>query len=123
MPTPTALRDCGQRDNCVSTTHPADDAPRAIAPLAFDGDVVAAKARLRAIVAAMPRTAVVADDGPYLHVTFTTWLFRWTDDVEFLLDAKRKRIDFRSASRVGKGDLGVNRKRMEQIRAAWDAGG
>jgi uncharacterized protein (DUF1499 family) len=39
------------------------------------------------------------------------------DDVEFVFDDEAKTIHFRSASRTGYGDLGVNRARMEQVRA------
>jgi uncharacterized protein (DUF1499 family) len=37
--------------------------------------------------------------------------------VEFVFDDEAKTIHFRSASRTGYGDLGVNRARMEQVRA------
>ena len=47
---------------------------------------------------------------------FTSLLLRFVDDVEFLLDDEAKTIHFRSASRTGYGGLGVNRKRMEQVR-------
>jgi uncharacterized protein (DUF1499 family) len=38
------------------------------------------------------------------------------DDVEFVFDDESKTIHFRSASRIGYGDYGVNRDRMEAIR-------
>jgi len=56
-------------------------------------------------------------DETYLHYEATSLLLRFVDDVEFLLDDETKTIHFRSASRTGYGDLGVNRKRMEQVRA------
>ena len=40
---------------------------------------------------------------------------RYVDDVEFYINEKNKIIHFRSASRIGYSDLGVNRKRMEEI--------
>ena len=43
------------------------------------------------------------------------------DDVEFSLDAGAGLINVRSASRVGYSDFGVNRKRVERIRAAFDS--
>ncbi len=63
---------------------------------------------------------VVAVDDAYLHAEFSSALFRFVDDVEFVLDAEHQVIHFRSASRVGRSDLGVNRQRMEQIRSAWE---
>lgn len=113
------IRDCGTLQNCVSTTHDPEDARRYIEPFSFEGDPAEALQRLKAIVQQMPRTEIVEQDDHYLHVTFTTLILRFTDDVEFLVEPEGNRIHFRSASRVGKSDLGVNRKRMEQIRTAW----
>jgi uncharacterized protein (DUF1499 family) len=60
---------------------------------------------------------LIEEDETYLHYEFTSLLLRFVDDVEFLFDDETKTIHFRSASRTGYGDLGVNRKRMEQVRA------
>ncbi len=64
----------------------------------------------------MPRIKLVEEEDSYLHYEFTSLLFRFVDDVEFLFEDATKTIHFRSASRVGYGDFGVNRKRMEEIR-------
>ena len=45
----------------------------------------------------------------------------FVDDVDFVLYAKARVIHLRSASRVGHYDFGVNRKRVEAIRAAFEA--
>jgi len=47
-------------------------------------------------------------------------LFRFVDDVEFYFEDQEKVIQFRSSSRLGHSDLGVNRKRMETIREKFD---
>ena len=70
------------------------------------------------VVQSMPRTEIIKQTDKYLHVEFRSPVFRFTDDVEFLLDESAKRVHFRSASRVGYSDLGVNRKRMERITQA-----
>ena len=41
----------------------------------------------------------------------------FVDDVEFTYDDKDGVIQLRSASRLGRGDFGVNRRRIEAIRA------
>ena len=64
----------------------------------------------------MPRTKLVEEEDAYLHYEFTSLLLRFVDDVEFVLDDETKTIHFRSASRTGYGDFGVNRQRMEEIR-------
>ena len=53
----------------------------------------------------------------YLYAEFATPLMGFVDDVEFYCDGKV--IQVRSASRLGYSDLGVNRKRIEEIRAAF----
>ena len=58
-----------------------------------------------------PRTAVVTVTDRYLHAEARSLLFRFTDDLEFLLQPDVGRIDVRSASRVGHSDLGVNKAR------------
>jgi uncharacterized protein (DUF1499 family) len=111
------LLPCPSTPNCVSSQ--ATDEAHRIAPLACSGAAADAMARLRAVVKAMPRTAVVTDTGTYLHVEYTSLIFRFVDDVEFLADAAAGVIHVRSASRLGTSDLGVNRKRVEAIRARW----
>jgi uncharacterized protein (DUF1499 family) len=106
--------------NCVNSQAPDTATQNAIAPLVFTGTAAEAKARLREVIAAMPRTKIVTDDGNYMHVEFTSLVFRFVDDVEFLIDDATKTIHFRSASRVGRGDMGVNRTRMEEIRARFE---
>jgi uncharacterized protein (DUF1499 family) len=111
------LAACPASPNCVST-QAADDAHR-IDPLTYAGTAAEAMERLKAVLAAHPRTKVATATDAYLHAECTTALFRFVDDVEFLIDDENKVIHFRSASRVGRSDLGVNRKRMEAIRAAF----
>jgi len=106
-----SLAPCPNSPNCVSTQ--AADAKHAIAPLTYTSTQAEALRRLIEIIHSLPRTRVVSDTADYLHVTFTSALFRFVDDVEFYFDDARKTIHFRSASRLGYSDLGVNRKRME----------
>ena len=71
---------------------------------------------LKEVIRSLPRTKLLEEDESYLHYEFTSLLLRFVDDVEFLFDDETKTIHFRSASRTGYGDMGVNRKRMEQVR-------
>ena len=77
--------------------------------------------RLRTLLSETPRTEIVTGTDSYLHATCTSRLFRFVDDVEFLLDPPGGKIDIRSASRVGYSDLGANRARLEQLRQRFDA--
>jgi uncharacterized protein (DUF1499 family) len=110
---------CPDSPNCVSTY--AQDELHSIDPIAYEGSAEDAKARLLTVIEEMPRTEIVEDDGDYLHVEFTSRIFRFVDDVEFLLDSEASVIHFRSASRMGQGDMGANRNRMESIREAFNA--
>ena len=114
------LPPCPSTPNCVSTQ--ATSAVHAIAPIAYRGSAEAAMARIVAIVEAMPRARIVERKPMSMRVEFRTRLFRFVDDVMFEIDEAKKTIEFRSASRVGRNDLGVNRKRMETIRARFAEG-
>jgi uncharacterized protein (DUF1499 family) len=85
--------------------------------LTFDGDPGLAWRELRALLAARGDTTIVAEEPNYLRVEFRTTFF--VDDGEFLLGEENRRIEMRSASRVGYSDLGKNRARLEEIRRGW----
>ena len=109
------LPPCPSSPNCVSTQ--TQDEGHAIAPLRYRKSRVEAKEALKEVIRSLPRMKLTEEDESYLHYEFTSLLLRFVDDVEFLFDDETKTLHFRSASRTGYGDLGVNRKRMEQVRA------
>ena len=76
--------------------------------------------RLAALVEASPRTAVITNTGAYVHAESTSLVWRFVDDVEFRYDSSAGIIHVRSASRIGRGDRGVNRKRVEGLRKQWE---
>jgi uncharacterized protein (DUF1499 family) len=108
-----ALRPCPTTPNCVSTE--AEDPGHSISPLPFGGTAERAQAHARAALLADPRTRVVAERPGYLRAEARSRVFRFVDDVEVVVDAGARVLRFRSASRVGRGDLGVNRARMERF--------
>jgi uncharacterized protein (DUF1499 family) len=110
------LAPCPNSPNCVSTQ--ATDADHRMEAIPFDDAPDQAIGRLQKVIGAMPRMKIVTETEDYIHVEATSRLFRFVDDVEFFVDRKAKVIHFRSASRVGHSDFGVNRARMEQFRAA-----
>jgi uncharacterized protein (DUF1499 family) len=89
-----------------------------IAPLKISGDGSAEMGKIAATLVALPRTTIVQQSGDYLYAQCTTALLKFTDDVEFYLDKTNGMIQVRSASRIGRKDFGVNRARVEHIRAA-----
>lgn len=58
---------------------------------------------------------IVTRESGRLHVLFRSRIFRFVDDVDVEIDEDERRVDFRSASRTGYSDLGVNRKRMREL--------
>ena len=88
-----------------------------VEPLALVGDGPATMRRLRDIVAAMPGARVVTFRDDYLYVQFTSRFMKYVDDTEFWFDRNAGVVQVRSASRLGKRDFGVNRSRVEAIRA------
>jgi uncharacterized protein (DUF1499 family) len=113
------LAPCPESPNCVSTF--ATDKTHAAKPLSYTGTMDQAKQKLITVINSLPRTRIISDKGDYLDVEFTSQLWRFVDDVEFAFDDSAKTIQFRSASRLGKGDMGVNRKRMETVRERFDS--
>jgi uncharacterized protein (DUF1499 family) len=88
-----------------------------IEPLSVRGDGAAAMAHLRTVLSNWPDARIVEDRPDYLRVEFITRWLRFVDDAEFWLDPANHVIQVRSASRVGRKDFGVNRARIEAIRA------
>ena len=84
------------------------------------GDAAATLAQLQAVVGAMPGASVVQSGPDYLYARFTTRWLKFVDDVEFWVDPAGV-VQVRSASRLGRKDFGVNRARVEAIRAALAA--
>lgn len=109
-------------DNSVTSQAMLDlDGPQReaaqIAPLALRGSGTATIARIRTVVEGMEGARIVRSDGDYLYVQYTTRLMRFVDDVEFWYDPAARVVQVRSASRLGRTDRGVNRKRIEAVRA------
>ena len=107
------LSPCPSSPNCVSTL--GGDAAKSMTPLIFQISSWDVQKEIRKVIEALAGTRIVREEPGYIHVEFTSKVFRFVDDVEFAIDEGTKRIDFRSASRVGYYDFGANRKRMEGI--------
>lgn len=114
MTSPPALPPCRRTPNCVSTQ--AADPARKMEPIPYTGTLDEARARLLRVLRSYPRTTVVQEGPVSLKAECRSRIFRFVDDVDFVLDGAAKAIHFRSASRLGRRDFGVNRKRMEEIR-------
>lgn len=114
------LKPCPNKPNCISTI--SQDRSQSMLPLHFKENLVQSLEHIKKIVSQMPRTQLITERSNYLHFTFKSALFGFIDDVEFYFDESNKMIHFRSASRTGYSDLGVNRKRMISIADKYTKG-
>jgi len=115
------LAPCPPTPNCVHTT---DGVPEGMHRIALDPQATYAWEKVQDVVAQMPRTMIITSTDSYLHAEETSRIFRYVDDLElFWLPDEGSELVVRSASRLGRGDLGVNRRRVERFRRALrDAG-
>jgi uncharacterized protein (DUF1499 family) len=100
--------------------HPQRDYAR-VEPLRYSGDGADAMKRLAGVLRGMDRMEVLKEEPGYLYAQQRTALMKYTDDVEFALDANAGVIHVRSASRLGRKDFGVNRARIEAIRKRFNS--
>ena len=117
-PAGDGLAACPSSPNCIGSSEGAGR--RTAAPLRHRGSPDETRRRLLDVLHGFPRVRVVTDSWPYLHAEFQSRWFGFVDDVEFLSSDATGRIDFRSASRVGYYDLGVNRGRMAELRRRFE---
>ncbi|MBW4685820.1 MAG: DUF1499 domain-containing protein [Komarekiella atlantica HA4396-MV6] len=110
------LCSCPASNNCVVSQD--GDSKHAIAPIAYHVDRDTARETLLKVLAVVPRTEVIEQTHNYIHALSKSRIFKFVDDVEFYFPSNESVIHLRSASRVGESDLGVNRRRGEQIRLA-----
>jgi len=112
------LMQCPETPNCVNSQ--ATDEKHFIQPIILICTQQEAKNRLLKILKAWKRTKIIVVQDNYIRTEFKSKLFRFVDDVEFYFPARETEeviIHIRSASRFGHSDLGVNRKRIEEIRS------
>lgn len=111
-----ALRPCPDKPNCVCSEAYAGKQERhdiRAVTIKDGGEDAAWRAMNEAITTS--GGSIVAEHDGYLHAEFTSPVFRFVDDLEARLDREAGVIHLRSASRVGRSDLGANRKRVEAI--------
>ena len=107
------LAPCPDSPNCVSTQ--SEEKGHAMKPLPYLQTREASREKILSILKGMKRTEIVKLTESYIHAECRTALWRFIDDVEFFLDETARVVHFRSASRVGYYDFGLNRRRMKRI--------
>lgn len=115
------LPPCPTSPNCVSSL--AADQAHFIAPFKIVGAINAASLALKNALLSQERTVITEEKENTFHAEATSLVFRFVDDIDVLLDSEARLFHIRSASRIGYGDFGVNRKRVEKLRAQLKAAG
>ena len=111
-PSGAALPPCGSLPNCVNSE--SGEGNQAIAP------IVASAPQWRALktwLRSQDNWTITRDEANFLQAVATTPLMRFRDDVQLRFDEAAGLIHVRSSSRLGIGDMGANRARMEGLRA------
>lgn len=112
------LSPCPETPNCVVSQK--TDTTHQISPIEYHTDRATARETLLKVLSVVPRTEVIQQTENYIRAESKSRIFKFVDDLEFYLPDDEKVIHLRSASRVGESDLGVNRRRSEQIRLALE---
>lgn len=105
--------------NAVSSQ--ARDPQYRVSPFPFRDDLQTTMSSLTDTLDAHGGMTIVQKDSNYLHAVHTTPLLRFKDDLEFYLDEQNRVVHFRSASRVGSSDLGLNRDRYNRLMTLYTA--
>ncbi|MGC1309975.1 MAG: DUF1499 domain-containing protein [Phormidesmis sp.] len=111
------LAPCPASPNCV-VSQQADE-KHAIAPIIYSSDRATARQALIDILGVVPGTKIVLQSDDYILAESESRLMGFVDDSEFYFPTDEKVIQTRAAARLGESDLGVNRRRIEQIRLAF----
>lgn len=109
------LKVCSDASNCVSSQ--ANDS-HAIEPFLLVSPSEGAWQKVISILSKVERVTIIHTDDKNIQAEAISLIFRFVDDIDFVFNKTEKRIDIRSASRIGYSDFGVNRKRLEALRLA-----
>lgn len=108
------LPPCPDSPNCVSSQ--AADSQHFIEPFTFSTPPPEALLRLKSALLAEHRVTLTREEGRHLQAEARSLIFRFVDDLDFILFPDEGLVHVRSASRTGHSDFGVNRRRVERIR-------
>lgn len=100
-----------KKPNCVSSQALIE--AKKVNPIKYSGALKDQMSKVQNVISGMAGVEIKQKSDNYMYAVFTTKIMRFKDDVEVFLDDESKLLHFRSASRVGYSDLGVNRKRYE----------
>ena len=113
-----ALAPLPDSPNAVSSQ--TDQADKRVEPFPYSGNLDQTMALVKKAAADFGGARILTEEPDYLHMVFTVPFIPFKDDVEFFFSERDRVVHYRSASRVGYSDLGVNRKRYERLRSLYE---
>jgi len=115
------LQPLGPKPNSVSTQ--TDIAEKRVDPLPMKESTASTIAAIKAAIENYDfgKSAIQLETNSYIYARFITPTMRWVDDVEFWIDTESKLVHFRSSSRAGYSDQGLNKQRYEALRKNYES--
>ena len=112
------LMELGSRPNSVAS-QTADEQKRVL-PLAMKESAEATHKAIKAAIKQYGGAEIITETSDYIYAVFTTPLMKYHDDVEFYIDSIAQQVHFRSSSRAGYSDRGLNRQRYEALAMSYE---
>lgn len=106
------LKPCPESPNCVSSR---ENGKQRVEPLEMKKSLEESRNQIVTFLEEEYGASVVDRSDTYIHLTVGTTL-GFVDDLQFRFVPEQQIIHVRSASRVGRSDLGVNRERIQTLR-------
>jgi len=111
------LSEIPNKPNAVSTETMQPD--KLIKPLSLKQTLDESKEAMRKALDSYGKIEIKKDESNYIYAVATTNTMKFHDDIEIYFDEENNRVQYRSASRAGYSDMGLNRERYNKIAAAY----
>lgn len=108
---------CPDSPNCVSTQASPSDDVHYVPPIPYEGSRSEVKSTIVSWIEEREDAEIVTERDEYVHAVFSSQVFGFNDDLELYFPPSGNVVQLRSASRVGQGDMGVNRARYQAVRS------
>lgn len=113
-----AFHEIPTKPNCVSTQTSQDD--KKVEPLPFKSSLEASKDAIKKAFEAYGSIEIKEENRNYIYAVATTGTMKYHDDIEIYFDEAKQEVHYRSASRAGYSDMGLNRSRYDEIAKSYN---
>ena len=113
--TKTTLKPCPESPNCITSYIHNNDRGHYMPPITFDDFTAKVRKKVLKYLNEHSRIKVVKSTDSYIYAEVTSLVFRFVDDLELYFESEGV-LHFRSASRIGYSDLGVNKSHITSIK-------